>query len=163
MRNVWNHSTQVAATATILCKHYTRLKPDQATLAGLVHQIGILPLLSFAEMRPELLRNSFTLTATIEHLHPQIGEMILRLWEFPPELIAVPQEHSQLDRVVPQADYVDLVMIANLESLYGTEHPLAQVDWHDVSAFKRLGLEPDELTSNKELIEEKTSAVNALN
>ncbi len=31
-------------------------------------------------------------------------------------------------------------MVANLQSLIGSEHPLAQMDWSDISAFDRLGL-----------------------
>ncbi len=49
MREVWNKSTEIAGICHVLCKHYTRLLPDQATLAGLVHQIGILPILTYAE------------------------------------------------------------------------------------------------------------------
>ena len=38
-------------------RHYTRLKPDEATLAGIVHKIGVLPILTYAENAPHLLQN----------------------------------------------------------------------------------------------------------
>src|SRR3954464_9029204 len=44
MREVWSRSSEVAAISHVLCKHYTRLRPDQATLAGLIHKIGVLPI-----------------------------------------------------------------------------------------------------------------------
>lgn len=34
MRDVWARSTEVAGISHVLCRHYTKLKPDQATLAG---------------------------------------------------------------------------------------------------------------------------------
>ena len=33
MREVWNKSTEIAGICHVLCRHYTRLMPDQATLA----------------------------------------------------------------------------------------------------------------------------------
>ncbi len=162
MHQVWSHSTQVAGIASILCKHYTRLRPDQATLAGLVHQIGILPLLSFAEMRPEVLGGGFTLTRIVEHLHPEIGESILQMWEFPPELVAVPKGHLDLGRHVAQADYVDLVTVANLESQFGTEQALSSEEMEAVTAFGRLGIKPEALGA-EEIRSEKAEAAQALN
>jgi len=49
MRQIWQQSTEVAAIATVLARHYTRLKPDQASLAPLVDAIGVLPVLAYAE------------------------------------------------------------------------------------------------------------------
>jgi HD-like signal output (HDOD) protein len=48
LRENWQRSTEVAGISHVLCRHYTSLKPDQATLAGLVHRIGALPVLTFA-------------------------------------------------------------------------------------------------------------------
>ena len=55
MREVWNKSTEIAGICHVLCRHYTKLMPDQATLAGLVHQIGVLPILTYAEENNALL------------------------------------------------------------------------------------------------------------
>ena len=41
MRSVWSRATEVAAICGVLAKSYTRLRPDQATLAGLTHMIHI--------------------------------------------------------------------------------------------------------------------------
>lgn len=72
LREVWSRSTEVAGISHVLCRQFTRLKPDQATLAGLVHQIGILPILTYAEANHQLLSDSFTLEKVIEQLHPQL-------------------------------------------------------------------------------------------
>ena len=81
MREVWTKSTEIAGICHVLCRHYTRLMPDQATLAGLVHQIGILPILTYAEEHSELLADSISLNHVIEQIHPIIGDKILRTWE----------------------------------------------------------------------------------
>ena len=143
MRDVWTRSTEVAGISHVLCRHYTNLKPDQATLAGLVHKIGVLPILTYAEDNRRLLKDVNALNEVIETIHPQIGKKILETWDFPEELQLVPEEHMHFDRQVAEVDYADIVMIANLQSYIGTDHPLTEMDWTPITAFQRLGLEPE--------------------
>lgn len=141
LREVWQRSTEIAGISHVLCRHFTRLPPDQATLAGLVHQIGILPILTYAEENGQLLNDSFTLEKVIERLHPELGQRILQAWDFPPALACVPVEHLDFDRQTPQQDLVDIVQVALLQSYAGSEHPLGKIDWTGVDAFRKLGLE----------------------
>ena len=54
------------------------------------------------------------------------------------------EDHEDLSRdSVNGPDYVDVVTVANLQSLIGTDHPLTKVDWSNVPAFAKLGLQPD--------------------
>ncbi len=142
MREVWNKSTEIAGICHVLCRHYTRLMPDQATLAGLVHQIGVLPILTYAEEHNELLADSISLNHVIEQIHPIIGDKILRTWEFPEPIAIVPSQYLDFTRVSAKVDYVDIVQVATLQSYLGSEHPYTQLDWSKVPAFSKLGLDP---------------------
>lgn len=144
LRDVWATSTEVAGISHVLCRHFSRLKPEQAALAGLVHQIGILPILSYAEENGQLLNDSFTLEQVIERLHPILGQRILQTWDFPPALINVPLEYLDFERHSDTVDYVDIVQVSILQFYAGSEHPLGQVDWTQVEAFAKLGLEVNE-------------------
>ena len=139
MREVWARSTEVAGISHVLCRHYTKLKPDQATLAGLVHQIGVLPILSYAEENSSLLRDSISLNLVIERIHPVLGDRILAAWDFPMPLRHVPTEHLDFNRNTPTVDYADIVQVAMLQSL-SSEHPLAQMNWSTIASFNKLGL-----------------------
>ena len=142
-RLFWSHSTQVAAISHALAP-MVKLKPDQALLAGLIHDIGALPIIKRAEDMPELLENEALLDNIIAHTHTKIGKAMLQKWEFPAELVAVAAEHEDLQRNHSgPADYVDVIMVANLQSYMGTDHALANVDWSTVAAFEKLGLETD--------------------
>ncbi|TXH92528.1 MAG: HDOD domain-containing protein [Pseudomonas sp.] len=143
MREVWNKSTEIAGICHVLCRHYTRLMPDQATLAGLVHQIGVLPILTYAEEHNALLTDSISLNHVIEQIHPLIGEKILRTWEFPEPIAMVPAQYLDFTRNSPKADYVDIVQVATLQSHLGSDHPYAQLDWSRIPAFAKLGLDPN--------------------
>lgn len=162
MRDVWNRSTEVAGISHVLARHYTKLKPDQATLAGLVHKIGVLPVLTYAEDNRKLLKDIPMLDELIEMSYPEIGSKILAAWEFPEALRLVPEEHVQFDRVVDAVDYADVVMVANLQSYVGTEHPLTQMDWSSISAFSRLGLSHEINTHEVEDLSDDMEAAMAL-
>ena len=144
VREVWNKSTEIAGICHVLCKHYTRLLPDQATLAGLVHQIGVLPILTYAEEHSELLADSISLNHVIEQIHPIIGDKILRTWEFPELIAMVPSQYLDFTRDSAKVDYVDIVQVATLQSYLGSEHPYTQLDWSQIPAFRKLGLDPSQ-------------------
>ena len=143
MREVWARSTEIAGISHALCRHYTRLAPDQATMAGLVHLIGVLPILTFAEDNPGLLEDPATLDQVITNIHPIIGEKILRTWDFSEAIAKVPAECTHFSRRSEQVDYVDIVQVATLQSYAGTDHPFGKIDWRDVPAFAQLGIDPE--------------------
>ena len=150
MREVWNKSTEIAAISHVLCRNFTRLPADQATLAGLVHQIGVLPILTYAEEHSALLSDSISLNHVIDRIHPIIGEKILRAWEFPDPIATVPGQYLDFSRASVKVDYVDIVQVATLQSYIGTSHPYTQLDWNQIPAFAQLGLDPSTLLQEDE-------------
>jgi len=159
LRRLWEHSVQVAAISRVIAGQVNGLQKDQAMLAGLIHDIGALPILVRAEDIPELKEDETLLDRVIDHLHPALGAKILSSWQFPPSLIAVAAEHEDFERNPGGApDYVDVVMVANLQSYIGSRHPHTQVDWSTVPAFARVGIEADvnvvEMEENQEELEE---------
>ena len=158
MREVWNKSTEIAGICHVLCKHYTRLAPDQATLAGLVHMIGVLPILTYAEEHSELLADSISLNHVIEKIHPIIGDRILRAWDFPEQIACIPSQYLDFQRNSAKVDYVDIVQVATLQSYLGSQHPYTQLDWSQIPAFAKLGLDP---TANMQDDEDLSAAMEA--
>ena len=140
MRALWMHSADVGAICHTLARGQRHLKPELATLAGVVHQIGALPVLSYAVGRGFLRDHPEMLDQALISLTPELGRTLLESWGFPEELVKVPQAHLDFTRQCERSDYADLVTVANLHSYVGTDHPLASVDWSNVTAFARLGL-----------------------
>ncbi|MDO9320083.1 MAG: HDOD domain-containing protein [Pseudomonas sp.] len=150
MREMWAKSTEIAGICHVLCKQFTRLMPDQATLAGLIHQIGALPILAYAEDHNDLLADSISLNHVIEQIHPIIGDKILRTWAFPEQLAIIPSQYLDFTRNSDKVDYVDIVQVATLQSYIGTEHPYTKLDWSQIPAFAKLGLDPSKDMSEDE-------------
>jgi HD-like signal output (HDOD) protein len=163
MREVWNKSTEIAGISHVLCRHYTRLMPDQATLAGLIHQIGVLPILTYAEEHDELLSDSISLNHVIEKIHPIIGDKILKAWDFPENIAILPSQYLDFTRNSPKVDYVDIVQVATLQSYLGSEHPYTQLDWSQIPAFAKLGLDPStDLHADEDLSASMEAAMSML-
>lgn len=143
MRRTWRESTEVASICHVLATHFTRLEADQAMLGGLVHKIGVLPVLTYVEEHQELLNDAFALDKLIDKLYPILGGHILKAWQFPKELAIIPTQHLAFDRTVKQTDYTDIVTVAMLHTLADSNHPFTKLDWSNIGAFERLGLQPD--------------------
>lgn len=143
MQTIWTQSTQVASIASAMASHFTKLKPDQAMLAGLVHNIGALPIITRAEEIPALMQDEAIFASLIERLSGPIGTSILKSWNFPDNLSIVANEHNNYSYDSEAIDYVDVVIVAKLQNLAGTDHPDAQIDWNDVPSFCKLGLAGD--------------------
>jgi HD-like signal output (HDOD) protein len=159
MREVWASSSEIAGICHVLCKHYTKLRPDQAALAGLVFQIGMLPILSYAEDHPTLLRDSISLDAVIEEVHPSVGVKILTTWEFPKEIRDVPALYKDYYGSKADVDYADLVTVAMLQSLAESDN-VSDIRYPEVTAFERLGLDPNiESAEAEDLSEEMEQAM----
>ncbi|HRE30828.1 MAG TPA: HDOD domain-containing protein, partial [Candidatus Berkiella sp.] len=88
---VWDHSGKIAASAYVLAKALRLFPPEEVMLAGLVHEIGKLPILTFADQSAEYFNNLSLLDTTINKLHPPLGKAILKLWKFPDEIACVPE------------------------------------------------------------------------
>jgi HD-like signal output (HDOD) protein len=142
LRQSWAHSLEVASISHVLARSFTDLKPDQATLAGLIHEIGILPILTFAEENPKILEKENVLDKIILRLNGKIGQTIMKAWEFPKELIDVPVGCIDFSRDGGnKADYVDVVTVAKIQC-YTTENtPYPHLNTKKIPAFLKLGLD----------------------
>ncbi len=160
LKTLWLHSTRVGAISHVITRKFTKLKADQAMLAGLIHDIGAIPIYCEADNVAELLDDDKRLANVVSKLHTLIGTAILDEWNFPQELIDVVAEHENLERNSgDQVDYVDIVTVANLHSYIGTSHPLAHRDWSNIPAFKKLGLSPEESIAAMEEAQEEVNII----
>jgi HD-like signal output (HDOD) protein len=155
MRDIWTTSVQIAGIAYELCRHSdSGLKPDQAALAGMIHQIGALPILIYAEEHNELLSDPICLNHVIDRIHPLIGERILKKWDFPAPLANVPECYLHLHRDPGPADYADIIQIASLLNQPAREGAsISSLDsWQRLGLGDRPPLSHDELASARQLL-----------
>ncbi|MCC5812649.1 MAG: HDOD domain-containing protein [Ectothiorhodospiraceae bacterium] len=142
--HTYQHSLEVAAYCRALAVCYTRISPDDAMLAGLVHDIGALPVLAYAVRTPDLAESEERLEQTLRAIHAPVGAAILRRWHFPLQIVEAVARHEDWRRMreTVRPDLADLVIAANLDVYRYTEHPMATIDEASISALERIGLQP---------------------
>lgn len=163
MRQTWQKSTEIAGICNVLARQHSHLAAGQATLAGLVFAIGALPVLKYVEDN-EIQISSVVLDNVLDELQPVIGEKILEKWDFPKDLRPVPRDCINFTRKAQKSDYSDLVTVALLQSYAGTDHDYASLDWNHVTAFERLGIDPNvDPNADEDLNAQMAAAMSLLN
>ncbi|MFA6014813.1 MAG: HDOD domain-containing protein [Gallionellaceae bacterium] len=157
MKLVWKNSRELAAVSYVLASHQSHLSPDQAMLAGLIHDIGVLPLCLYIEKHHSKIGEE-TLSELIQSCSNIIGTKLLQKWNFPPDMVQVAGEYNNLQRessLAPLADYTDVVAIAKLQDPLGTK----EVAWNTIAAVQRLGLSEEDCRNFLENFSERISLV----
>ena len=115
MRDLWQHSIKTAVAARILARAHTRLNPDEAMLAGLVHDLGAFYMLYRAMQYAELRARPESMRYLIVQWHESIGVTLLNALGLPTEIVDATIDHDQ-PRPVPTTlrTLADVVYVANL-------------------------------------------------
>ncbi|MDN3517091.1 HDOD domain-containing protein [Aquisalimonas lutea] len=139
MTELWMHSALIAAISQVMARRLHGFDAGRAMLAGLVHDIGVIPMLTNAGHYPELVSNPARLQQTVAAYRGQVGAMILRRWNFPDDMVNVPLAAEEWHRDADSGDYGDLVMLAQLQAL--ADEPGADVPAPaETAAYRRLGM-----------------------
>ncbi|RMG33634.1 MAG: HDOD domain-containing protein [Gammaproteobacteria bacterium] len=145
-REVWQDSVEVAAIARVLATDLPGLSPEQAMLAGLVHNIGALPVLTKLDLDLGFEADKQTVVRLVDEVGPSLGQEMLTQWQFAEEVARVPVECLDLRRERAEADYADLVLVARLEHLATharLDDATCPMRWPEYSAFARVGIETE--------------------
>lgn len=121
MDKAWQRTLTVAASAITLLQMYlkenkrTSLNIDTITLAALVYNIGVLPILTEAERHEEVFGNPSFLAHSIQKLGGKIGGSIMRAWGFTEEFVEVAESWSNPNYRPEKPCYVDFIRIGAIE------------------------------------------------
>ena len=143
-RRIWDDSLQVAAISRVLANQVSELENEQAMLGGLIHNIGALPILTKIDERWGWEAGDALITELVEELAPELGARILKHWNFAESLANIPTACQDLAYDPgPFPTYADIVLVARLQHLAasGTQGP--QVDWSNVPAFAKIGMDTE--------------------
>ncbi len=121
MDKVWAQTLELTAFALTVMQQYnanfkyTDVNFDTMTLAGLLHNIGALPILTEAEKQLDLFGNEQFINDTIAAISSPISVNIMRSWGFGEEMIQV-AEHWQSTEFEPKhPSYLDFIRIAAIK------------------------------------------------
>ncbi|ASP39188.1 hypothetical protein CHH28_11085 [Bacterioplanes sanyensis] len=143
LENTWRQSSEQAALCMIMAKDLDA-SPGEAFLAGLLHDIGLLPLLRWCDQQSD----DHDL-ATLQHEQAPLGGHLLEIWQFPTLLQSVPMIRSDLsdpvlylDQPPEQQSDERILDIVALASFYQANRDIK--DWPASAVLQRLDIAPEE-------------------
>jgi len=164
LKELWKHSVRVAAYSYVIADRQTDINPDEAMLAGMLHDIGKFYILNKSGKYPELFNQPETLDMIMQDWHTAVGRSILDAWKFSEEIAVAADEHESLERMhFGTADLTDVVMVANLFAHQQQPAQIPDIDWEAIPAIKQLKLTAETaLEIIKESRQEMQSIIQAL-
>jgi HD-like signal output (HDOD) protein len=164
LQRTWQSSTRLAALCGVLARHCSSFRPETATLAGLLQDIGVLPILNVLNRYHAQLSNEAPVLGAIQKFAPPVGTILLTRWGFEPDMVEVARSRGQwLRNPQPSADLADLVLIARLHGEIASGNgaqELPRIDAVPAAAKLPLGdLRPD---STIALLHDEKATIDAL-
>ncbi len=141
MTESWQESMDVAAISFVLARHTKLFDPEEAMLAGLVSNIGVLSVLNYAQNYPQLLDNEQLLLQWINKLKGEVGALVLENWQFSEDVVEVARGCEDWARCpTTRADLCDLILVATLHGYIGKRKQPAPPRMDQVPAYQKLAL-----------------------
>jgi HD-like signal output (HDOD) protein len=158
--SLWRASAAVAAMSYAVAKRYSKVNADTAMLAGLLHGIGKLYILTRSSKHPALFADQVTYNQIIRDWHSAVAKALLENWDMAEEIVSAVSDYEDLSRSHSgPVDLTDVLTVGNLLAAF-KEHPeTIEINMHDVAACKRMSI--DRATYEK-LIDESESEIDAL-
>jgi HD-like signal output (HDOD) protein len=97
---LWKHSVHVAALSHVVARRFTSLNGDTALLAGLMHNVGRIYILTRASTQPALYNDQLTYQSIVRDWHTNVAKALLENWQVADEIIDAVGNHEDLNREV---------------------------------------------------------------
>ena len=117
MSQIWTETIEIVANSLAVMHVYLKetknrtLNLESTMLAALVHNIGVLPILTEAERHVNVFANPTFLDVAIEKMAGELGTSILTEWGFEPEFVNVAYNWKDLSTSSEAVYYLDIVRL----------------------------------------------------
>lgn len=145
IEQLWTRCIRLGTLCQVLARRCTRVDPDTALLAGLLHNIGTFYILNRAQRYPELFANEAALWQIVEQWHENIGAAILDSWDIGDPIESAVQNYRDPSRRHPgSADLTDVLVSADRLDHDRDPGSPEKIDWdNEPPPLAALGLTRD--------------------
>jgi len=139
---LWRRSAGVAAMSHAVARRLARLNPDTALLAGLLHGVGELYILTRTAKHPKLFANEAVYHNIVRDWHSSIAKALLENWEMSEEIVDAVAGYEDIGRShIGPTDLTDVLTVGFLLASY-REHPESvELNMQGVAACTRMQLD----------------------
>lgn len=158
---LWKNSVQIAAMCHVLARRFTSLNGDAALLAGLMHNVGRIYILTRASKHAPLVADRLTYNSVVRDWHANVGKAVLENWRVAEEIVEAVTGYEDLDREargpVTLTDVLSLAVLLEQKSQQHAPEP----DEKFMKGLKRLQLQPGDCNIVLEESAEEIAALKA--
>ena len=165
LKKSWTKTVDVASVAISLMTFYlkdnkhTSLTLDTLTLAALVHNIGVLPILTEAENHPDVFANPTFLQQAIVKLASKIGAEVTKAWGLSEEFTELVESWSDLTILPHEVHYLDFIRAGAIKNdIFKNQATQASL----IKSYVEKGILPDEDFMDSEEFVEMVTNVKAM-
>jgi HD-like signal output (HDOD) protein len=156
----WQRSTLVAAFSYVVARRFTKVNPDTALLAGLLHGVGRLYIMTRAVKHPRLFSDAAAYHEIERDWHASIATAMLEAWDMPDAIVKAIADHEDLSRDHSgPADLTDVLTVGSLLATFHGFPETLELNMQGVTAAERMHLDRQAMEA---LIAESESDIAAL-
>lgn len=160
LEQLWQRSAAVAAMSYVVARRHTRVNPDAALLAGMLHGVGRLYILTRSAKHPELFNDPASLNEIVRDWSAPIAKALLENWAMPAEIVAAVSEFEDHEREhAGPADLTDVLTVSALLAVFRQWPESIALNLQGVRACDRFQMD---LSAYEQLITESDSEFEAL-
>jgi len=140
---LWQRSSLVATMSYVVARRLsTKVNPDTAMLAGLLHGVGHLYILTRASKHPKLFANEAAYHAIVRDWHASIAKALLENWDMAEEIVQAVSDYEDLQRAhTGPTDLTDVLTVGHLLATYRDYPDSIELNMQGVAACTRMQLD----------------------
>ena len=162
LKDVWLQSVNTAVMASILAEKTEGLSAQTAFLAGLVSNIGAIPIIIESEENRLSEQDSEQIKTCLDLMSGQIGNIVLLAWGFPTDIASVPCEYQKWHlNNSQQANYADVIRICMLQQSTGSELAATRPRLNAIPAWHKFDLGQYSQVTGASFFEEHQQQIDA--
>lgn len=140
---LWKRSSLVATMSYVVARRLaTKINADTAMLAGLLHGVGHLYILTRAAKHPSLFANESAYHAIVRDWHSSIAKALLENWEMSDEIVQAVSDFEDLQRThTGPTDLTDVLTVGHLLATYREYPDTIELNMQGVAACTRMQLD----------------------
>jgi len=139
LEELWLNVSKLAALSSVLASRCSGFEPDMALTAGMMQDIGALPIIQKLSRIPDAFNQPDEVNRIIDTYAGRVGVLILNKWNFDKDIIEVVRSRKDWMRDKrPDADLADIVMIARLHTYIGTKEMRQYPKINEIPAYNKL-------------------------
>ncbi len=140
---LWRRSAGVAAMSHAVARRLAKLNPDTALLAGLLHGVGELYILTRTAKHPKLFSNEAVYHNIVRDWHSSIAKALLENWQLSEEIVEAVANYEDIGRShVGPTDLTDVLTVGFLMASYRDHPESVELNMQGVAACTRMQLDP---------------------